>query len=79
MELTIKVVHLYFIPYYITNLCLIYDSNNLMTYLFWSPKNTINFFECSSLIYIKYVKSINYDLFLFKEYWSLINRFYLHS
>jgi hypothetical protein len=86
MELAIKVVHLYFIPYYITNLCLIYDSNNLITYLliikkpphfsytkkrphtiaekndniylFWSSKNTINFFECSSLIYIKYVKSI---------------------
>ena len=39
----IKLVHLYFIPYCITILCSILDSNSLMTNLFWSPMKTINF------------------------------------
>ena len=32
VKLTIKLVHLYFIPYYITILYPILDSNKLMTY-----------------------------------------------
>jgi hypothetical protein len=43
---------LYFlsIPYYITMLCSIFDFNNMMIYLFWSPTKTINFFWFSWLI-----------------------------
>jgi hypothetical protein len=42
-QLTIKSVHLYFIPYHA--LYSISTSNNLMTYLFWSPTKTIDFFR----------------------------------
>ena len=48
------------IPYYITIACSIFDSNNLMTYLFWSSKININFFWCSWLIDIKSVRSISF-------------------
>ena len=46
VQLVNKIVHLYFILYYITILCSIFDLNKLMTYLFWSPTKTINFFRC---------------------------------
>jgi hypothetical protein len=36
-------VHLYLMHYYISILCSIFDSNKLVTYLLWSPKNTNNF------------------------------------
>jgi hypothetical protein len=45
-----KLVHLHFIPFYIAILCSIFDSNNLMTYLFWSLTKTINIFRCSWLM-----------------------------
>jgi len=62
----IKSVHLYFIPYYITILWSVFDSNKLTTYLFWSSTKTINFFRCLWLIDIKYVISISYDVFVLK-------------
>ena len=39
LKLVIKLIHLYFVTYYITNVCLIFDSNSLMTYLFWSHED----------------------------------------
>ena len=39
LKLVIKLIHLYFVAYYITNVCLIFDSNSLMTYLFWSHED----------------------------------------
>ena len=35
--------------YYITNFSLIFYSNCFITYLFWSPTKTINFFGCAWL------------------------------
>ena len=59
-----KWVHLYFvIPYYITILCIIFDSKHSITYSFWCPTKTINFVGCSWLIDIKYVRTISYICF----------------
>jgi hypothetical protein len=49
-----NVVRLYFILDQITILCSIFDCNQLMTYLFWSPTKTIDFIICSWLIDINY-------------------------
>jgi hypothetical protein len=45
-------------------ICSIYDSNKGMTYLFWSPAKTNNFFGCLWLIDIKSVRSVSYDIFV---------------
>jgi hypothetical protein len=42
-HLTIKSENLHFIPWYITILYSIFNSNKLMTCLFWSPTNTTNY------------------------------------
>ena len=36
-------------------LCPLFDSNKLMTYLFWSPKRTTNFFSCFWLSKLSYL------------------------
>ena len=46
--------------YYITILCSIFNSNKLMTYLFWSTTKTIHCGRCLWLIYIKSIRSISY-------------------
>lgn len=64
-HLTIKSVHLYFIPtYYWIPIYSGLSSRSLFFLL---------------LIDIKFVDSISYVLFLSKEYWSLTNSFYLHN
>jgi hypothetical protein len=52
---------------YITNIYLMFDSNSLLTYLFWSPTKTINFFEYSWLIDIKSVRSNSHDFVCLKR------------
>jgi hypothetical protein len=47
--------------------CSIFDSNSLMTYLFWSPIKTIAFFGCSWQIDIKIIFVIVFCLFEWKR------------
>jgi len=42
--MAIKLVHMYFIPYHITILYSIFNSNELINYLFGSPAKTVYFF-----------------------------------